>query len=235
MPEGILFAIVFGLLGAAAGAIGGAILQQRVTHSRIAAAEQNAARILNEAERRHKELLIEAREEALRVKNQVEAELKERRNELQRLEKRLLQKEESLERKQEALERRERALAEREARLEETRLQLQRLEEQQRQELERVAGLSVQEARDILLAEVEREVREEASRRVRDIEQQLRQEAEERARKILVTAMQRLTSEVVSEATVSVVPLPSEDMKGRIIGREGRNIRTLEHLTGVDV
>ncbi len=235
MPEGMLLAIILGLLGAAAGAIGGAILQQRVTQSRVAAAEQNAARILNEAERRHKELLIEAREEALRVKNQVEAELKERRNELQRLEKRLLQKEESLERKQEALERRERALADREARLEETRLQLQRLQEQQRQELERVAGLSLQEARQLLLAEVEREARDEAARRIREIEQELRQEAEERARKILVTAMQRLTSEVVSEATVSVVPLPSEDMKGRIIGREGRNIRTLEHLTGVDV
>ncbi len=235
MPEGILIAIVVGLLGIVGGAIAGAILQQRVTSSRLEAARNVATRILNEAERRHKELLVEAREEALRIKNQAEAELRERRNEIQQLERRLLQREESLERKLDSLERRERSLAEREAKLEELRARLQQMEEERRQEIQRIAGLSLQEAKELLLAEVEREVREDASRRIREIEQQVKEEAEERARKLLVTAMQRLTSEVVSEATVSVVPLPSEDMKGRIIGREGRNIRTLEHLTGVDV
>ncbi|GBD14921.1 Ribonuclease Y [bacterium HR25] len=235
MPEGILIAIIIGLLGIVGGAIAGAILQQRITSSRLEAARNVATRILNEAERRHKELLVEAREEALRIKNQAEAELKERRNEIQQLERRLLQREESLERKLDSLERRERSLAEREAKLEELRARLQQMEEERRQEIQRIAGLSLQEAKELLLAEVEREVREDASRRIREIEQQVKEEAEERARKLLVTAMQRLTSEVVSEATVSVVPLPSEDMKGRIIGREGRNIRTLEHLTGVDV
>lgn len=235
MPEGILIAIIIGLLGIVGGAIAGAILQQRITSSRLEAARNVATRILNEAERRHKELLVEAREEALRIKNQAEAELKERRNEIQQLERRLLQREESLERKLDSLERRERSLAEREAKLEELRARLQQMEEERRQEIQRIAGLSLQEAKELLLTEVEREVREDASRRIREIEQQVKEEAEERARKLLVTAMQRLTSEVVSEATVSVVPLPSEDMKGRIIGREGRNIRTLEHLTGVDV
>lgn len=230
-----MIAIIIGLLGIVGGAIAGAILQQRITSSRLEAARNVATRILNEAERRHKELLVEAREEALRIKNQAEAELKERRNEIQQLERRLLQREESLERKLDSLERRERSLAEREAKLEELRARLQQMEEERRQEIQRIAGLSLQEAKELLLTEVEREVREDASRRIREIEQQVKEEAEERARKLLVTAMQRLTSEVVSEATVSVVPLPSEDMKGRIIGREGRNIRTLEHLTGVDV
>jgi len=234
MPGGILV-VLFGLLGIVGGVFLGAVIQYALTKSRMATAERNAARLLNEAERRYKELIVEAKEEAIRIRGQAEAELKERRSELQRLERRLLQKEEGLERKLESLERKEQALAQREAQVEELRARLQSLEEERRRELERVAGLSAQEARQLLLAQMEKEVREEASRRAYELEQQIKEEAQERARKILVTAMQRLTTDVVSEATVSVVPLPSEDMKGRIIGREGRNIRTLEHLTGVDV
>ncbi|MDT7943981.1 MAG: ribonuclease Y [Dehalococcoidia bacterium] len=234
MPEGVFIAL-FGLLGIVGGIFVGAVIQYWLTRNRMITAERNAARLLNEAERRYKEIVIEAREEAVKIKSQAEAELKEQRNEIQRLERRLLQKEETLERKLEALERREQALAQREAQLEELKARLQKLGEERQRELERIAGLSIPEARQLILAQVEQEVREEASRRAYELEQRIKEEAQERARKILVGVMQRLTTDVVSEATVSVVPLPSEDMKGRIIGREGRNIRTLEHLTGVDV
>src|SRR5439155_1373624 len=141
----------------------------------------------------------------------------------------------NLDRKLESLERRQRNLQNREGDLEEARSSLATLEDERRAELERLSNLTVGEAREMLLAQIEREIRDEANRRLREIEQEVKEEADQRARKIIAVTMQRLTSEVVSEGTVSVVPLPSEDMKGRIIGREGRNIRSLEHLTGVDV
>ncbi len=228
-------AVLVGLVGVFIGVIGGAFLQQRITQRRIAAAEQSAARILSEADRRQKEILLEAKEEAIRFRNQAESELRERRNEVQRLERRVTQKEETLDRKLEGLEQRQRNLSNKERELDEARQNLLQLEEQRKQELERVSSLTAGEAKELLLAQVEREIRDEANRRLREIEQEVKEEADERARKIIAVAMQRLTGEVVSEATVSVVPLPSEDMKGRIIGREGRNIRTLEHVTGVDV
>jgi ribonuclease Y len=230
-----LIAIIGGLIGMLAGVLAGAYLQQRIMLRRVAAAEVNATHILREAESRQKELLLEAKEEALRLRNQAEAQGRERLSEVQRLERRVIQKEENLDRKLEGLERRDRSMAGRERGLEEATGRVQILEEQRRQELERIASLTAQEAKELLLAQVEQEAREETNRHFRQIEQKLKEEADERSRKILVTAMQRLTGEVVSEATVSVVPLPSEDMKGRIIGREGRNIRTLEHITGVDV
>jgi len=224
-----------GLLGVFSGVLGGAFLQQRITQRRIAASERSAARILNEAERRQKEILLEAKEDALRFRQQAEAELKERRKEVQRLERRITQKEENLDRKLESLEQRQRNLQNKEAQLDDARTELQELEEQRKQELERVSSLTANEAKELLLAQVEREIRDEANRRLREIEQEMKEEADERGRKIIAVAMQRLASDVVSETTTSVVPLPSEDMKGRIIGREGRNIRALEHATGVDV
>ncbi|MDP2674367.1 MAG: ribonuclease Y [Dehalococcoidia bacterium] len=224
-----------GLLGVFSGVLGGAYLQQRITQRRIAASERSAARILNEAERRQKEILLEAKEEALRFRQQAEAELKERRKEVQRLERRISQKEENLDRKLESLEQRQRNLQNKEAQLEEARSELQEIEEQRKQELERVSNLTAGEAKEMLLAQVEREIRDEANRRLREIEQEMKEEADERGRKIIAVAMQRLTGDVVSQTTTSVVPLPSEDMKGRIIGREGRNIRALELATGVDV
>ena len=234
MPEGAIIVVV-GLLGAILGLLGGAFLQQRVTQRRIAAAERGAARILSEAERRQKDLLLEAKEESIRLRNQTESELKERRKDVQRLERRIIQKEETLDRKLDGLDRRERSLADKEQGLEADRGKLQQLAEERRHELERVAELTAQEAKDLLLGQIEEETRGEAAKLVRQIEQEIKEEADERARKLLVTSMQRLTGEAVSEATISVVPLPSEDMKGRIIGREGRNIRALEHATGVDV
>jgi ribonuclease Y len=229
-------ALVVGVLvGVAIGVIGGQYVLQRIRKNRIESAEQAAARILNEADRRKKEIELEAKEEALRFRQQVESELKERRSEIQRAERRIAQKEENLDRKLESLEARTRNVQNKEKELEEIKRNLLAVEEQRKAELERLSNLTAQEAREMLLAQIEREIRDEANRRVREIEQEIKEEADERARKIIATAMQRLTSEVVSETTVSVVPLPSEDMKGRIIGREGRNIRALEHVTGVDV
>jgi len=233
MPLALIF---LGLVGAVfMGAVGGYYAQTRLSQSRVDSAERSAAKILSEADRRQKELLLEAKEEAIRVRQQAESELRDRRKEIQRSEQRVNQKEENLDRKQESLEQRQRNLQNRERDLEEAKASLATLEDERRAELERLSNLTVGEAREMLLAQIEREIRDEANRRLREIEQEVKEEADEKARKIIAVTMQRLTTEVVSETTVSVVPLPSEDMKGRIIGREGRNIRSLEHLTGVDV
>lgn len=228
-------ALILGLVGVVIGVIGGTLVQQRIRQNRIDSAERSAARILNEADRRQKEILVEAKEEAIRFRKEAESELRERRNEVQRSERRVVQKEENLDRKLESLEQRQRNLQNKERDLEEARKSLLTLEEERKQELEKLSNLTAGEAREMLLAQVELEIRDEANRRLREIEQEVKEGADEKARRIIATTMQRLTTEVVSESTVSVVPLPSEDMKGRIIGREGRNIRALEHVTGVDV
>src|SRR3990172_769465 len=232
MPLALILGLVGGIL---IGAIGGLFVQTRLSQSRVANAERNAAKILSDADRRQKESLLEAKEEAIRIRQQTESELRERRKEVQRSEKRINKKEEILDSKLESLEQRQRNLQNKERDLEEARNSLATLDDERRQELERLSNLTAGEAREMLLAQVEREIRDEANRRLREIEQEVKEEADERGRKIIAVAMQRLTSDFVSETTVSVVPLPSEDMKGRIIGREGRNIRSLEHLTGVDV
>jgi len=201
----------------------------------LAAVEAEARRILLDAETRQKEALLEAKEEAIRLRTQAEVEIRERTAELQKQERRIAQKEENLERRAEAFERRERQLAQREQELEEARARLEQLRQQRLQEIERIAGLTASEARDLLLAEVEREVREDANRRLHQIEAEYAEQAQRRAREIVATALQRITADVTSETTVTVVPIPSEEMKGRIIGREGRNIRTLEQLTGCDL
>jgi ribonuclease Y len=221
--------------GFAIGVIGTIIVRQRVVQDRLAAAERDAERIRSEADRRQKEKLLEAKEEAIRIKQQAEGELKDRRREVQRSEQRVAQKEENLDRKLQSVEQRQNNVANKEKELETARARLAELEERRKVELERISNLTAGEARDQLLEQVENEIRDEANRLVREIEQQVKEEADERARKVIATTMQRLTSEVVSESTVSVVPLPSEDMKGRIIGREGRNIRAIEMATGVDV
>jgi ribonuclease Y len=228
-------ALILGLVGVIVGVIGALFVQQYINRSKVETAERTAARILDEADRRQKELSKEARDEATRLRKEAESEIRERRNEVKAAERRLSQKEEALDRKLEGVEQRQKNLQRKEADLDEQRQQLEELQNERRAELERLSNLTAMEARELLLAQVENEIRDEANRRLREIEQEVKEEADERARKIIATTMQRLTSEVVSDSTVSIVPIPSEDMKGRIIGREGRNIRSLEHATGVDV
>jgi len=228
--------LVIGLLvGVAMGIIGTVVIRQRVVTDRLAMAQRDADQIRSEAVRRQKEQLLEAKEDALRIKQQAESELRDRRKEVQRSEQRVAQKEENLDRKLQSAEQRQNNLSNREKEMETARERLSEVEERRKVELERISNLTAAEAREQLLEQVENEIRDEANRLVREIEQQVKEEADGRARKLIATTMQRLTSDVVSENTISVVPLPSEDMKGRIIGREGRNIRAIEMATGVDV
>jgi ribonuclease Y len=217
----------------------GWLLRRTIAEAKITSAEEHAHQLLEDArkgsEARQREVLVEAKDEAFRIKREAEREIREQRTELQRLERRLAQREENQERKVEALERRERQLAEEEYRLAGLREEITRLKQEQHTELQRIAGLTVEEARAQLLAAVETATREDTAQLIRRIEAEARDEGERRARDILALAIQRCASEHTAEVTVSVVPLPNEEMKGRIIGREGRNIRALESLTGVDL
>ncbi len=230
-----IIAIIVGLVCLLAGAGAGYMARRRSLGTGLQQAEEQASRIIAEAETKQKELLLEAKEETLRLRNTVETEIRERRAEAQRIEQRLTQKEENLDRKIETLERREQAIRDREAHVDEIRAEAEQLRGRQAEEMERISGLTTAEAREQLLAAVDIEIRDEASRRVREIEKEVEATAGMRARKILATAIQRYTSEVTAESTVSVVQIPSDDMKGRIIGREGRNIRAIEAATGVDL
>jgi ribonuclease Y len=219
-------------------ALGGVIvflMRRALTTRRIRAAQGEAESLLEDARTKHKETLLEAKEEAIGIKSQAEVECRERRTEIHRQERRIVQKEENLDKKVEALERREHSLTAKEKEAESLRTQLQDLKRRQIEQLELISGMSSAEAKELLIKAVEDEVREDASRRIREIEAQLKQEADERAREIISQAIQRCATDVVSESTVSVVPLPSDEMKGRLIGREGRNIRALENATGVDL
>jgi ribonuclease Y len=205
----------------------------------LSSAEQKAVRVvqeaLREAEVKKKEVLLETKDQLLREKNQLEKEARDRRSDLQRVERRVLAREENLEKKSAALEKQEKALANRERALEERQLGLSREEDKWRSELERISGLTSEEAKNVLVESLSKEARDEAQVLISRIEQEAKQAAERRSREILLTAIQRVSTEVSSEFTVTSVSLPSDEMKGRIIGREGRNIRTLETLTGVDV
>ena len=230
-----IIAIIVGLVGLLVGAGAGFVARKRTDGTSLQQAEEQASRLIIEAESRQKELLLEAKEENLRLRNTLENEIRERRTEVQRIEQRLTQKEENLDRKTDALERREQSLRDREAQIERLRSEAEELRQRQAGEIERIAGLTQAEAREQLLAAIDVEIREDANRRVREIEKEVEATAGVRARKILATAIQRYTSEVTAESTVSVVQIPSDDMKGRIIGREGRNIRAIEAATGVDL
>jgi ribonuclease Y len=202
---------------------------------RLGRAKEEAERILEDARTQQKELILEAKDEQIRLRTALETEHREQRIEIARLESRVRQKEESLDRKIEQLEGRDRKLQSREKEADQLRAQLDRAHEEHLKELERIAGLSQDEARAILLQDIEQEITQEANRRAREVEQTIMDEAEGRARKVLSIAIARAASDYVPEITVTAVPLPSEEMKGRIIGREGRNIRALEKATGVDL
>jgi len=228
---GLALVVVALVIGGAGGAYGRIWLSGKKLHR----AQQDARRIVTDARTTEKEILLEAKEEAIRIKSAVEAENREHRVELQRQERRVARKEEEVTRKAEGLERRERNLNNKEKDLDTLRGQIEDIKKKQLQEMERISALSEREARELLLQRIESEVREEGSRRVRELEMLLKEEADARAREIIAMAVQRCAADVATETTVSVVPIPSDDMKGRIIGREGRNIRALENATGCDL
>ena len=233
---GMVVALIVGALG---GAVFGWNRRKATAEREIKSAEDEATRIVNEAyksaESKKREALLEAKEEILKAKNEHEKEVKDRRSELQRQENRLQQKEENLDRKMENIERKEEQLSGRLAKLDATQAEAEALKQKQVDELERISGYTAEEAKNYLLKQLEEDVTHESAMKIKEIEARFKDEADTRAREIISLAIQRCAADHVSEATVSVVPLPNDDMKGRIIGREGRNIRTLETLTGVDL
>ena len=206
---------------------------------KVGSAQDRAREIIDEALETAKakklEALLEAKEESLQLKNELEKETRERRSEVQRYEKRILNKEEALDRKSEQMEKREAGLAKKEALLEEEKAQVESLHNKQLQELERISGLTSEQAKEHLLKTVEDEVKHETAVLVKQLETRAKEEAAKKAKEYVVTAIQKCAADHVAEATISLVQLPNDEMKGRIIGREGRNIRTLETLTGVDL
>ena len=214
-------------------------VRKTMIEKKVGNAEEKAREIIDDAlkvaERSKREALLEAKEESLKTKNELEKETKERRAELQRYERRVLAKEEALDKKSDALERREASYAAKEEKLAKQSAELNKLQEKRVQELERISGLTSEQAKDYLLKTVEDEVKHEAARLVKELESKAKEEAEKKAKEYVVTAIQRCAADHVAETTVSVVQLPSDEMKGRIIGREGRNIRTLETMTGVEL
>jgi len=235
------------LIGLAIGAVVASLISFRIGYNRrkidaeaeIGSAEQESQRIINEAlktaESKKREALLEAKEEVHRSRIELDREIKERRSEIQRQERRLLQKEESLDKKVEALEQKDELLNKKLKEIQATQEKTEELHRKQIEELERISGLSIEDAKQYLLKNVEDEVKHELAVLVKDLEARAKEEADRKAREIIATAIQKCAADHVSETTVSVVPLPNDEMKGRIIGREGRNIRTLETLTGIDL
>ncbi|MGI6361947.1 MAG: ribonuclease Y [Bacillota bacterium] len=231
--------IVFIAIALVVGLILGYFIRKSLAESKIKTAEEAAAKIIidakKEAESKHKEALIEAKEEIHAMRVEIDKESKERRSEISRQERRLQQKEESLDRKIDSIERKEENIKRKDHDTEKKLAEINELKQQKIKELEKISGITAQDAKQILLSSIEDEVQHEMNILIRDIETKAKEEGEKRAREIVASAIQRVASDHVAETTVSVVALPNEEMKGRIIGREGRNIRTLETLTGIDL
>ena len=219
--------------------IAGYLIRKYIAEAKINSAEESARKIIEEAENQaesiKRESLIEAKEEILKLKNEAEKEQRERRNELQRTERRLIQKEEALDRKLDSIEKKEEAIAKKQSEINQLYEKVNELYSQQLSELERIAGLTTEEAKEFLLNRIKDEIRHDAAIMIKEIENQAKEEAQKRAREIITCAIQKCAADIVAETTVSVVTLPNDEMKGRIIGREGRNIRALETLTGIDL
>jgi len=234
-----IFGIIIVLVGLAIGALVGWVIRRMVAEKAIGSAELEAKRMKQNAEKdaeaKKREAIVAAKEEVMQIRNDLDKETRERRNELQRLERRVLQKEETLERKVDNLERKEENLQRKEVDVEKQKIDLSELITRQVAELERLSGLTPEEAKQLLLKSVEDEVRYESAIMIKEIETRAKEEAEKRAKDIISLAIQRCAADHVAECTVSVVALPNDEMKGRIIGREGRNIRALETLTGIDL
>ena len=241
MPIGIVIAVAVVLIVVAA------VISHFLTvsnlknnaESKIGNAEARAREIIDDAvktaEAKKKESLLEIKEESIKNKNELEKETKERRSELQRYEKRVLSKEEALDKKSEAIERREAGFTAKEEELRQREAKVEELSQQRVQELERISGLTSEQAKEYLLKTVEEDVKHDTAKMIKELEAQAKKEADKKAKEYVVTAIQRCAADHVAETTISVVQLPSDEMKGRIIGREGRNIRTLETLTGVEL
>ena len=239
--------IVLVLVASVIAIIAAVLITAKVTTSRlkknaegtIGNAEEKAREIIDEAlktaENKKRESLLEVKEESIRTKNELDKEIKERRAEAQRYERRVQQKEENIDKKADAIEKREASLASREESLNRMKEEVSRLNEQRVQELERISGLTSEQAKDYLLKIVEDEVKHESAVMIKEMESRAKEEADKKAKEYVVNAIQRCAADHVSETTISVVQLPNDEMKGRIIGREGRNIRTLETMTGVDL
>ena len=244
MPIGTMIVVAIVLIVVAVAA---AVLSHFLTvsnlknnaESKIGNAEAKAREIIDDAvktaETKKKESLLEIKEESIRNKNELEKETKERRSELQRYEKRVLSKEEALDKKSEAIERREAGFTAKEEELRQREAKVEELSQQRVQELERISGLTSEQAKEYLLKTVEEDVKHDTAKMIKELEAQAKEEADKKAKEYVVTAIQRCAADHVAETTISVVQLPSDEMKGRIIGREGRNIRTLETLTGVEL
>ncbi|MDD4511110.1 MAG: ribonuclease Y, partial [Oscillospiraceae bacterium] len=213
--------------------------RKRVSEKEISSAEEEAKRIINEsiksAESKKREALVEAKEEILKARSEYEREVKERRNDLQKQERRLQQKEENLDKKMDLLEKKDEALAAKTVQVDALRDEVAVLKKSQLDVLERISGFTVEEAKSYLISQLESEVTHESAMKIKEIEARFKEEADKKAQNILSLAIQRCAADHVADVTVSVVPLPNDEMKGRIIGREGRNIRTLETITGVDL
>jgi len=235
----ITAALISGIVCLGTGFFIGVLYRKKVGEAEIGSAEAQARKILEDgiktAETKKKEALLEAKEEILQTKNEFELELKERRNELSRQERRVTSKEETLDRKIEAAEKKDEALSKKLKETTELNEQIEKIKAEQFETLQKISGMTAEEATNNLIAQLENEIKHEQAMKISQLEAQFKEEADEKARNIIALAVQRCAADHVSEITVSVVPLPSEEMKGRIIGREGRNIRTIETLTGVDL
>ena len=212
---------------------------KNVANAKIGNAEDRAREIIDEAvktaETKKREAMLEAKEESIRVKNDLDKEVKERRAEIQRSERRVVQKEENLDKKLESIERREAGFAAKEEEINKQKAQIAKLNEERLQELERISGLTSEQAKEYLLITVEEDVKLDTAKLIKEMENKAKEEADKKAKDYVVTAIQKCAADHVAETTISVVQLPNDEMKGRIIGREGRNIRTLETMTGVDL
>ena len=234
-----LYALIGIIVGLVIGIFAGIQIRKNISEKEISSAEEEAKRIINEsiksAESKKREALVEAKEEILKARNEYEKEVKERRSDLQKQERRLQQKEETLDRKTDNIEKKEETLARKLSELEEAREEVATVKKTQMEVLERISGFTAEEAKNYLISQLETEVTHESAMKIKEIEARFKEEADTMAREMISLAIQRCAADHVAEATVSVVPLPNDEMKGRIIGREGRNIRTLETLTGVDL
>ncbi len=213
--------------------------QMKSANSKIGNAEEKARGIIDEAvktaEEKKRESMLEIKEESIKAKNDLDKEIKERRNEISRNERRIVQKEENVDKKLEAIEKREAGFAVKEEELKKQKIEISKLNEQRLQELERISGLTSEQAKEYLLKTIEEDVKIDTAKMIKEMENKAKEEANRKAKDYVVTAIQKCAADHVSETTISVVSLPNDEMKGRIIGREGRNIRTLETMTGVDL